>query len=111
MNLHDYLAAQQLEQKDFAESIGVSHSYVSFLALGKRKPSVDIAKRIEKATKGKVLAAVLLGLVEEKKPKVKYAPVPKALRGAARRDAKRVLQALADTAGVPPVVRGKAARK
>jgi DNA-binding transcriptional regulator YdaS (Cro superfamily) len=72
MNLHDYLADNRIEQKDFAAAIDVTPSFISHLALGKRKPSVDIAKRIEKATKGKVLAAVLLGLVDEK-PKAKKA--------------------------------------
>lgn len=69
MNLNAYLEANKLSRKDFAPSIDATPSMVSHLANGKRRPSVELAKRIEKATHGKVPAAELLGLVEVKKAK------------------------------------------
>ncbi len=67
--LDEYLHRNKVRADLFAESIKASKAMVSFLRLGKRRPSVELAKRIETATKGKVGALELLGLAPEQKPK------------------------------------------
>jgi transcriptional regulator with XRE-family HTH domain len=65
MNLSDYFHQNAVEQQVFAEKVGISKSLLSRIKNGTRKPRVEIAKKIEKATGGKVKAAVLLGLVKK----------------------------------------------
>lgn len=50
-------------QEQLAELVGSSKSYVSQIESGIRRPSPELAKRIEAVTNGEVTAAELLGLV------------------------------------------------
>ncbi|MEM6557984.1 MAG: helix-turn-helix domain-containing protein [Pseudomonadota bacterium] len=49
-------------QGAFAKLIGTSAAYISQIESGHRRPSIELAKRIEKATRGRVPAAILMGL-------------------------------------------------
>lgn len=60
MTLREYLFHNSIEQKSFAAQLGISMSMLSRIKTGDRKPSVDVAKRIERATGKKVTAASLL---------------------------------------------------
>lgn len=62
MTLDEYLWRNKLRADFFAAEIQVTGSMVTFLRNGRRRPSVDLAQRIEKATKGQVTAVELLGL-------------------------------------------------
>jgi transcriptional regulator with XRE-family HTH domain len=71
MTLDEYLWKNKVSQRDFAALIDSSDSMVSWLRNGGRRPSVELAQKIEKATKGVVPAVELLGLAQ--KPKAKKA--------------------------------------
>lgn len=47
-----------------AERAGISRAMVSHIRLGHRRPSVEVARKIELATGGEVTAASLLGVTE-----------------------------------------------
>ena len=54
MTLNDWLSAHQVRPMQFAQTVGVTHVTVYRLLNGKRRPSWDLAKRIESATGGAV---------------------------------------------------------
>jgi len=54
MRLEAYLSQQNLKQADFAKQVGVTPATVSRLIAGQLAPSLDLAARIEDATKRKV---------------------------------------------------------
>lgn len=54
MNIKDFLKANGLTQKQLAEKAGCTAGAISHLCTGRRKPRPEIARRIVKATKGKV---------------------------------------------------------
>ena len=58
MNLRDYL--KNKNRKDFAELIGTTKNYLNLLACGQRRPSPELALRIEQATGGAVTRMELL---------------------------------------------------
>lgn len=60
MNLRDFLKRNGLTHGGFGKTVGLSQGYVSLLVGGKRRPSPDIALRIEKATGGAVTKESLL---------------------------------------------------
>lgn len=62
MTLADYFHKNAVEQQVFAQKVGISKSLLSRIKNGERTPRVAVAKRIEKATGGKVKATVLMGL-------------------------------------------------
>lgn len=74
MTVSDFLERRRLTQDDFARSIGVNRSFVSQLASGKKRPSPEIAKKIEAATDGEVSAASLLGVAELGGEAIQIAP-------------------------------------
>lgn len=49
-----YRKKHDLTVKTMAERLGVSRVFMSYLEHGHRKPSLDMAKRIEKITNGEV---------------------------------------------------------
>ena len=67
MDLKTYLELKGVKIKEFADIIGVDASTVSKYINWHRKPSLDIAQRIVKATKGKVSIEDLLAYWEAKK--------------------------------------------
>lgn len=56
MTLSEYIAASGKSQAQIAEMFGLSASYLSQIASGKRLPALDVAARIEAATGGVVTA-------------------------------------------------------
>ena len=61
MTLKDWLKAQpDRKQKDMAGRLSVSQEYLSYLANRHRRPSPDLALRIQEATGGEVTVLELL---------------------------------------------------
>lgn len=54
MTLHDWLEKTKTTQLEFSEKSGVPQPLVSKYAAGKRRPHLDYALAIERATDGKV---------------------------------------------------------
>lgn len=65
MTLEQYLSANGISQKDFAESIGVGQSHVSRMMAGKVNLSFTVLRRIAQVTGGKVTANDFLMPVAE----------------------------------------------
>lgn len=60
MNLKQYFKQEPYGAKSiFAEKVSITPTYLGLLIRKARRPSAELAKRIEKATKGKVSAADL----------------------------------------------------
>lgn len=64
MRLGAYLRERSMTQREFAERIGVSRSYLSMLISGSKIPSLKIATKIEKETGGEVTATAMLDQAE-----------------------------------------------
>lgn len=54
MKLVDYLTQAQISRSEFAKQLGVTPSYISLLADGKRGASLDTLRRIAALTGGEV---------------------------------------------------------
>jgi DNA-binding transcriptional regulator YdaS (Cro superfamily) len=67
MDLKTYLELKNIKLQDFADIIGVNSSTISRYIHWHRKPALDIAMRIVKATKGKVTHEDLMAYWEAKK--------------------------------------------
>lgn len=63
--LQAYIAASGTKQSALAETLGVSRGYLSELVGGTKKPSLDLAFAIQRATDGAVPAS---SWVEEPEP-------------------------------------------
>jgi transcriptional regulator with XRE-family HTH domain len=59
-SLKEYLEHNDMAEKDLAKKLGVSISYVSMLKRGERRPSPELAKKIERVT-GIPFRLLLLG--------------------------------------------------
>lgn len=55
--LKQHLTSTGQSQRDFAAQIGIDPSYLSLLVSGKKRPSLEVAVRIETATSGAVTCA------------------------------------------------------
>lgn len=65
MDLQTYFRRQgRGSMTELADALKTSKGYLHEIAKGKRRPSVEMARRIETATQGKVKAIGLLGLKE-----------------------------------------------
>lgn len=60
MKLSEYLKTTNLTQEKFAHLVGVTRPFITNILNGKKSPSVQLAGRIEKVTKGKVTLRDLL---------------------------------------------------
>lgn len=60
MNLFEWKEKHNLSNIDMAEMFGMDQSYISHIKAGRRRPSPEMAKRIEEATGGKVTVLELL---------------------------------------------------
>ena len=60
MNLRHWQEWKQLKNKDLADLFEVDQSYITYLLKGKRKPSPDLAEKIERITEGAVTRLELL---------------------------------------------------
>jgi DNA-binding XRE family transcriptional regulator len=56
MTLAEYLALAKIPPDKFRDGLDVSREYISMLASGKRKPSLDLANKIARKTQGAVPA-------------------------------------------------------
>lgn len=65
MNLKDYLDKKSITITRFASVVEVSQSHISNIILGKKKPSIDLVKKITRATKGAVSIVDLLNISTE----------------------------------------------
>jgi transcriptional regulator with XRE-family HTH domain len=65
MNLKDYLDKKSITITRFASFVEVSQSHISNIILGKKKPSIDLVKKITRATKGAVSIVDLLNISTE----------------------------------------------
>lgn len=61
MKLNEYLAAEEQSATNFAVAVGCEPSTITRLVKGERKPSAELAVRIERATLGKVTVHDLVG--------------------------------------------------
>lgn len=60
MNLRQFFKTEPYGSKKlFSERVGITPTYLGLLLRKARRPSAELAKRIEKATKGQVSAATL----------------------------------------------------
>ena len=48
--INDYLLHKHMSPKQLAARLGISESYMSLLRLGRRRPSPDLAQKIEAVT-------------------------------------------------------------
>lgn len=64
-HLSSYLQSSRKSQATLAEEVGVSRGYMSELVAGAKKPGLDLAFAIERATDGAVPAASWVSLPEE----------------------------------------------
>lgn len=60
MNLREWLFRNKKSVTDFAKELNVSRTHLNLISSGIRKPSPELAKRIEKATKKGVTKEELL---------------------------------------------------
>ena len=56
MNLRDYLKLNGFTHSEFAKKIGVTRPLITFIANGKKNPSISVIVQIEKVTHGEVTA-------------------------------------------------------
>jgi len=54
MKLLEYLKKHSLTQKKFAEKVGVTQAHITNIISGKKRPSIQLTKRIEMETNRKV---------------------------------------------------------
>ena len=62
--LAEYLSRHNVTQQVLAARAGIATNMVSAIKTGRRRPSPEVAKRIEAATNGEVPAANLLGVAD-----------------------------------------------
>lgn len=67
MDLKTYLEMKNIKTAHFAEIIGVSTSTIQNYIAWRRKPTLEIGRKIERATKGLVTIDDLLAYWEAKK--------------------------------------------
>jgi DNA-binding transcriptional regulator YdaS (Cro superfamily) len=62
MELREYMITSGVRTKFFAENLGISTGFLNGVASHRYRPSWNLAKSIEKFTKGKVTAIQLMEL-------------------------------------------------
>ena len=63
--MKDYLYRKNIPVKLLAGNLGISTSYLYQIIRGERKPSIELAQRIEEYTEGEVTVGQLLGFEEQ----------------------------------------------
>ena len=66
MKIAEYLNIYNIKQSDFAKNIGISRAHICLIIKGERRPSITLAKKMEKISNGKISALEILGLVDSK---------------------------------------------
>lgn len=75
MNLKQYLDKKRLTYREFAEQLEIQPQSLQSIAYGRRKPSLDLAVKIEELSNGELTPKDLLDYFNnppKKKPKRKY---------------------------------------
>lgn len=62
MDLPTYLFLNKISKVKFADRVGIHRLYLHHILAGRARPSVRLAKRMEKATFGKVKAEDILSI-------------------------------------------------
>jgi transcriptional regulator with XRE-family HTH domain len=60
MNLKKYLEEKRMTYREFAEKLGIRPQYLQSIAYGKKKPSLELAVKIQELTGGKLTPKDLL---------------------------------------------------
>jgi transcriptional regulator with XRE-family HTH domain len=60
MDIREFLKANQMRLSTFAQQAGLKQSYASLIKNGRRRPSPNLALRIQEATDGAVTVMELL---------------------------------------------------
>ena len=60
MKLKKYLKRYPFKQCYFAKDVGVSPAFITYIIQGKKRPSPEVAKKIEEVTHGMVTRMELL---------------------------------------------------
>lgn len=60
MNLKEYLEEKRLTYREFAEKLGIRTQSLQTIVYGKRKPSLDLAVKIQELTEGAITPKDLL---------------------------------------------------
>ena len=68
MKLREWLDKSGMDDAEFAEKIGKSPSFVSYLASGSKRPSLDTIDEIARVTKGEVTANDFMRKARPRKP-------------------------------------------
>lgn len=63
--MKDYIFRKNLSVKQLASALAISTSYLYQLIRGERKPSLELAQKIEDFTSGEITVGKLLGFKEE----------------------------------------------
>lgn len=66
--LQNYLNDSKITQRKFSESLGIHYMYLNQIVNGTRRPSPNLALRIEQATDGQVTLRELLFPVQSTRP-------------------------------------------
>ncbi len=75
MDLKEYLDVHRITYKEFSERLGINRQSLQNVVYGNKKPSLDLAIKIEELTKGQITPRELLknfNDVFKTKPKRKY---------------------------------------
>lgn len=71
MHLKEYLFKAGINQSEFARKLGVSRTHLTMIALGKSRPSPELAKKIMDETEGRVTVMELLFPKDHPKPSLR----------------------------------------
>lgn len=68
--MKDYMFKKNLSVKQLAGDLDISTSYLYQLIRGERKPSIELAQKIEEYTGGEVTLGMLLGIEDDESSKI-----------------------------------------
>ena len=67
--MKNYLFRKNISPKQFAADLDISTSYLYQLLRGERKPSLELAQKIEEYTSGELTVAKIMGIEKDEDPK------------------------------------------
>lgn len=77
MTLREFLEEKRITYREFAEQLNIHLQSLKNIAYGKKKPSLELAIRIEELTEGRVTPKDLLNSFTEKNAPIKRKSVKK----------------------------------
>ena len=66
MDLREFMFYNKITQEQLGKQVGATRSYINAIVHGRYKPSMDLAKRLEEATNGKVSLNTILSACKKK---------------------------------------------